>query len=123
MASVKEAAATLETKLKELGLQVHKDPGATIRPPALLVSLPSLRWVGYCGSAPSDARFTVHLIAPFDEHALGRLQDMVMQVTEKVEEIPDAVIAPLDFGTATPGTISSGGSELPEYRLNVDFAL
>lgn len=122
LATVKEAATTLETKLKELGRPVLRDPGQRVDPPALILGPPGLGWSGYCGPAPTTARFSVWIVVPADGHALERLWELVPQVAAKVEELVDATLADVERA-AQPATFPSGGVELPAYEVQVDYAL
>jgi hypothetical protein len=121
--TVKHAAEVLEAALKQIpDLRGHRDLGARVDPPAFIVGPPELGWSGYGGPEPTSARFVVWVVVSADDLALERLWELVPAVVAKVEELDDVTLADVDR-PATPGTFPSGGSELPAYQVQVDYAL
>lgn len=94
--------------------------GQSIDPPGLLLSLPQLRFEGYCADplAPSSGTFIVWVIAPSDEWAMGRLQDLVIRAATAVEAVPDAGVERAD-----PASFPAGTVDLPAYMLTVPVTL
>ena len=69
-------------------------------------------------SDPSEAVFSVYVIAPFSENAMVLLWEFVSPVAEAVEAQTSAVVR-----TAEPALFRAGTQELPCYILDVQFPL
>lgn len=121
MGTIKIAAVELEEALKGLGVPVRRDPGGPVDGPTIVVGPPSLSWEAYCAT-PTSARFTVFVIVPADELAQERLWELVPRVGTHVEQVPDAVVSPVEEA-AQPTTFRSSGVELPAYQIQVDVPL
>ena len=118
MTTPKEARDALNTALTGLdGIRNYTNLGATVDPPATIVSLPRLAWQATC-SEPTSATFLVYLIVALNDRAVDRLQDMLPAVVEAIESYPDAVVT-----TATPLASPFGGPDLPAYEFTVEVAL
>src|SRR5690554_4087162 len=124
MTTVPEAVDAIATALRQVdGLRVHTDPSATIRPPAVVIGPPALGWRGYCPDmVPTHARFTLHLVLPANSRTLELAWELVPQVADAVETVPDVVVAPMEHA-AQPGTWPTGTGDLPAYAIDVDVAL
>lgn len=115
MSAVADIAEALYAALAGVqGVRVYRDPAAPIDPPASVLAAPSLSWDGPCHE-PSTASFRVYVIVAMDDRALDRLWDLVPQVAEAVDTVPEAVVT-----RATPGVYTSGGVDLPSYDLTVE---
>lgn len=115
---VKAAAEALEFALKTaVNLRVHRDLGANVDPPALVLGPPALTWEGVC-LEPTEARFLVYVVVRADEYALERLWALVPQVSEALDGVTDAAVRRAD-----PGSYPSAGVDLPAYSIQVDYAL
>lgn len=119
MSAVAETSQALAAALRTVPkLRVYTDPGAVIDPPGVLVGPPRLTWGGYVGD-PTDALFVVTLAVPADDRALERLWDLVPQVAEAIDTVPDAVVRSAEPGMWTTGN----GTDLPCYLINVECSL
>jgi hypothetical protein len=118
MSNVATAANSLEAALKTVeGLRVIRDPGGQVDPPAAVLGAPRLTWESMCAD-PTAATFPVWVLTTFDERAVERLWDLVVEVAEAIDTELQASVT-----TADPDVFSLGGQELPAYRINVEVAL
>lgn len=110
------AAESLRVALASVtGLRVYTDPAATIDPPGVVLTPPTLTWEGY-RSDPTDATFVAAVVVKPDERAMSRLWELVPLVAAAVDEIPDAAVK-----RAEPGVWTS--NELPAYLIEIEVAL
>lgn len=124
MTTPAEAAQLLETALRTVdGLRVYRDRGAAVDPPAAIVGLPQLGWQGYCGSAPTHARFRIDLVVAADERAHERLWRLIPLVAEAVEAVASATLAPFEFPASPVMFTTAQQTQLPGYEITVDVAL
>ena len=115
MSAVAEARDALSAALSAVpGLRVYTDPGKTIQPPAAVVSLPDLQFEGYCVE-PTGATFDIAVVVKLDERAIERLQELVLQVTEALSEVPKAVVRAARTGT--------WNDQLPAYLIETEVSL
>ena len=115
MTAVAEAREALEATLTSVpGLRVYMDPGATVQPPAVVVSLPDLRWEAMCVD-PTGATFSIAVIAKLNDRAIEVLQELVLQVAEALDSVPEAVVR-----TARTGTWND---QLPAYLIETEVSL
>lgn len=89
---------------------------ASVRPPAVVVGPPTLRWEGgQCpGSAPTEAEFVVYIVVGATDRALEKLLDLVPLVAQAIEDDTAAVVTQAIPSGGTFGTV-----ELPAYELTV----
>lgn len=99
------------------GVSFHKDAHRSVRPPAVALGPPTFTFEGYT-SAPVSARVVVALVVAADERAQARLLSLLPAVTEAVHDHTDAVVL-----TATPGSWTTGGSDLPAYLIEIEAPL
>jgi len=112
-----ETRQSLIQQLKTIpDVRVYDDPGATIQPPGVVVSVPTLTWGGVFVQ-PREAEFTVTYSVAMDDRAPSRLLDAVAEVSEAITD-PDFVIT-----SATPGIYTSNGVELPSYSFTIATTL
>jgi hypothetical protein len=115
MTAVSEARDALSGALSAVpGLRVVMDPGATIQPPAAVVSLPDLRWEAMC-TDPTGATFSIAVVVKLDDRSVDRLQELVLQVAEALDSVPEAVVL-----TARTGTWND---QLPAYLIETEVSL
>lgn len=118
MSAVSDATADILAALKGVeGTNTLSDPGATPRPPSLVLGPPSLQWQGAC-AGPTSARFLVYVVEKVDDRALERLWDLVPTVADALDAMPDASVIRAD-----PGAYLSGGVELPCYEIQIEVSL
>jgi hypothetical protein len=118
MNSIQQARAGLADALDQIeGLRVHRELGDVVDPPAVMVSLPRVRFEGPPGE-PTHATFTVPLFAARDGDVSDNLAEWLPVVAQRIEELGAPVTA------AEPGTWPAGGGvELPAYLIEVEVAL
>lgn len=120
--TVREAAEALETALEAVPkLQVYRDPGANVDPPAAVLGPPSLAWETYgdgTGVYPTSATFPVYVVTAADDRSLERLWELVPEVAAALESVADAVTP-----TADPGAYNTGGVQLPCYEILAEVSL
>lgn len=115
---ITEAAEALVAALQTVdGVRSYTDLGAVVDPPATILGPPALSWQGI-GSTPAEARFLVIVAEQADDRAMPRLWDLVPRVAEALEDVQDAVVI-----SATPGSWTTGGTELPCYEITVEISL
>lgn len=118
MSAVSEVADALLVALRTVpSLRASLDHGGAVSPPEAVVGPPRLAWEGYC-TGPTSATFRVALVVANTDHAMERLWDLMPQVAEAIDSVPDAAVTRAD-----PGTFSSGGSDLPAYDITVEVSL
>lgn len=115
-----EAAAALVAAVSALdGFTVTHAPGKALASfPAVVIPLPQLTFSNYNSSLPTEAEFSVYVIAKADGYALAALETAVSEVINAIWAVPNAVVA-----QALPGTFTTGNTDLPCYVLTAEVSL
>lgn len=117
MMTVRQAAEAIESAVATVdGIRLY-ELGDRVDPPAVIVGMPQLRWEALC-DGPSDARFPVYIIVPFNDRARNKLWDLVAPVSTAIDENTDGAVV-----SANPAPFTAGGTDLPSYELTVEVAL
>jgi hypothetical protein len=120
MNSIQQARARLAEILRGVdGLRVYTELGDSVDPPAVMVSLPRVRFGGGEPGEPTEGTFVIPLFVS----QMGDVSDQLarwLPIVAKTLEESGAVIT----DTADPGTWPAGGGlELPAYLIEVEVAL
>lgn len=116
--SVKDAAAQLMAALATVpDVTVYPFGGSAIETPALVLSVPNLEWRSGC-VPPTDATFAVAAVVQSDEDAAQRLWDLVVQVSQAVQQLPNAAVVRAD-----PSQYPTGNDPLPAYDISIEVSL
>jgi hypothetical protein len=115
MTAITDAREALSKALSDIpNLRVYTDPSATVDPPAVVVSLPDLRWEALCVD-PTGATFSIAVIAKLNDSAIEVLQDLVLQVAEALDGVPGAAVQAARTGTWE--------DQLPAYLIETEVSL
>lgn len=95
------------------------DQVGTMRTPAVVVSLPVVRWEAFC-VGPTSAQFRVAVVVALDEYAMGRLWDLLPVVHEAIE---DGTRATVTEAVPIPFDSPLGAAGLASYELITEFPL
>ena len=120
MTTIPEALdALLDAARTVAGVNVYQGDGTgTLRTPAVVVSLPVVRWERYCPD-PTSGRFTVTIAVGMNEYAMGRLLELLPLVHAAVEDTG----ATVNEATPVPFNSPIASSGLVGYQLDTEFPL
>lgn len=113
-----DAVAALRAALSGVeGVRHHSDTGKTVQPPATLLGPPTFAYETYTAD-PSTATVVVALVVKAGDDGDARLLALLPAVTAAIHNNTDAVVL-----TATPGSWTTGGSDLPAYLIELECSL
>lgn len=100
------------------GVSVYQaDRTGTMRTPAVVVSLPIVRWQAF-HMGPTSAEFRVMVVVSLDEYAMGRLMELVPVVREAItDNTPAGVVE------ATPVPFDAAAASLAAFELVTEYPL
>lgn len=118
MSTVDEAADSLTTALAAVpGFRQYALGDGQIDPPAWVLGPPLLDFASPFPE-PTQATFTVFVVAPLDERAPERMYRAVQPFVEAIDGVTDAVVR-----NAVPSMYLAGSQDLPCYSLSVEVSL
>lgn len=120
---VADAATALESALAQTqvdgqAVPVHRDPGADLQTPAIVLGPPALAFEAI-SVGPTSARFLVYAVVDASEFAVERLWTFVEAVAAAVDvHCENGVVT-----QALPVPWTEGATELPSYEITVEVGL